>query len=236
MPTHAAGQRLVLHLLELLQLLEAERVRNQQVERRGGSGQQEAAEGEEDAVVAIEFAQRRVPQYARAQPHPASVGDDVWLAPKKRPSQHARSRRSPLAEAKLPPGLAAHVLRYVEAETGAAAPDGKPPLAALHELLRDGELLLRLVGLAPRDAGGGLAARSPMDAPSGGRTPRAGGAQAFRHMQNFERFTKEAVRLGVPAVATFEAPALLEAADMNAVVLCINALERLRLGQFTPRS
>ena len=50
-----------------------------------------------------------------------------------------------------------------------------------------------------------------------------------------ERFTKEAVRLGVPAVATFEAPALLEAADMNAVVLCINALERLRLGQFTPR-
>jgi hypothetical protein len=39
----------------------------------------------------------------------------------------------------------------------------------------------------------------------------------------------------VPAVATFEAPALLEAADMNAVVLCINALERLRLGQFTPR-
>ena len=51
-----------------------------------------------------------------------------------------------------------------------------------------------------------------------------------------ERFTKEAVRIGVPAVATFEAPALLEAADMNAVVLCINALERLRLGQFTPRS
>ena len=79
-------------------------------------------------------------------------------------------------------------------------------------------------------------ARSPMDAPSGGRTPRAGGAQAFRHMQNLERFTKEAVRLGVPAVATFEAPALLEAADMNAVVLCINALERLRLGQYTPRS
>ena len=54
-------------------------------------------------------------------------------------------------------------------------------------------------------------------------------------MQNLERFTKEAVRIGVPAVATFEAPALLEAADMNAVVLCINALERLRLGQYTPR-
>ena len=126
--------------------------------------------------------------------------------------------------------------RYVEAETGAAAPEGKPPLAALHELLRDGELLLQLVGLESRNAGGGLAARSPMDAPSGGRTPRAGGAQAFRHMQNLERFTKEAVRIVVPAVATFEAPALLEAADMNAVVLCINALERLRLGQYTPRS
>ena len=70
-------------------------------EAHGGSGQQEAAKGEENAVVAVEFAQRGVPQNSRAQAHErwhdvarACAEEETFTAARSRRSHHRTCRAS----------------------------------------------------------------------------------------------------------------------------------------------
>ena len=63
-------------------------------------------------------------------------------------------------------------------------------------------------------------------ASSGRKLPAAMGGVAFQHADRIERFLRGAQRMGVPKVSLFEVPALLEAADMPAVVVCLSGLAR----------
>lgn len=150
------------------------------------------------------------------------------------------------AEHKLPPGMAEATLAWVEAKTaleapgaaevGAPAPGrrksraGLPAVEQLHAMLVSGEMLLKLLDAlspgvteattlaSPRGGGGG-------GTPRGG--PRMGGFVQFERMQRVEQFLRGAKQLGVPQVNLFEAPALLEAADMNQVVVCLDSLRKI---------
>ena len=165
------------------------------------------------------------------------------------PSYGSHRQATAAAESRLPPGLAEWVLHWIQTTTRTDAPTGTPPLEALHQLLRSGEVLLQLLSeletarqsdaskVPPQqqepppeavDGTGVAAARDEClrGASSHRKLPAAMGGVAFQHADRIERFLRGAQRLGVPKVSLFEVPALLEAADMPAVVVCLSGLAK----------
>ena len=164
------------------------------------------------------------------------------------PAYGSHRQATAAAESRLPPGLAQWVLRWVQTTTHADAPADTPPLEALHQLLRSGEVLLQLLGALetarqsgdksppqqqepPSEALDETSVAAARDecvqgASSCRKLPAAMGGVAFQHADRIERFLRGAQRLGLPKVSLFEVPALLEAADMPAVVVCLSGLAK----------
>ena len=61
------------------------------------------------------------------------------------PSYGTHRDATAAAEGRLPPGLAEWVLHWIQTTTRTDGPTDTPPLEALHQLLRSGEVLLQLL-------------------------------------------------------------------------------------------